>query len=103
MENEIPKSIYNIGKLAYPRTILTGKNYQVKKITKEIVDKNKNARQILIHGDFIITIGKKNVILTRFFLASMFFLLYNQPDKLQLQLLKTIFLLRSLEILSRVF
>ncbi|MBU2529921.1 MAG: hypothetical protein KKD35_02680 [Elusimicrobia bacterium] len=65
MENEIPKSIYNIGKLAYPLAILTGKNYQVKKITKEIVNKNKEAKQIEIPGDFIMTIGKKNVILTK--------------------------------------
>lgn len=65
MENEISKSIYNIGKLAYPLAILSGKNHQVKKVTKEIVNKNKEAKQIEIPGDFIITIGKKYVILTK--------------------------------------
>jgi len=65
VETDIQKNIYNIGKLAYPLAILTGKNYQVKKITKEIVSKDKESKQIEIPGDFIITISKKNVILTK--------------------------------------
>ncbi len=65
METDIQKSIYNIGMLAYPLAILTGKNYQVKKITREIVNKNKESKQVEIPGNFIITIGKKNVILTK--------------------------------------
>ena len=58
------KSIYNIGKLGYLLTILFGKNKEIKKVTKEIVDKNKGAKQIDIPGNLIITIGKKNVIIT---------------------------------------
>ena len=60
------ESIYNISKIGYLLTILFGRNKKIKKVTKEIECKNKETKQIEIPGEFIITIGKKNVILTKY-------------------------------------
>lgn len=66
MKTDIQKSLYNIGKIGYLLTILFGENREIKKVTKEILNKNKEVKQIEILGDFIITIGKKSVILTKY-------------------------------------
>jgi len=64
--HKIVKNVQNIGVTNYLFTIWTGKNRQVRQIIKrDWIDGNENKSEI-IPGDFIITIGRKAVILTKY-------------------------------------
>ncbi len=58
------ENIQDIGRFNYLWTIVTGKNRQIDKIIKQTYSKDKYSKKT-IFGDFIITIGKKAVILTK--------------------------------------
>ncbi len=59
------EDIQNIGRFNYLWTIFIGKNREIAKITKRIYNKNGYDEEN-INGDFIITIGNKAIILTKY-------------------------------------
>ena len=61
------EDIQSIGKINYLLTIITGKNREVKEIRKRDPNNGSEDNYETIHGDYIITIGRKAVIITQSF------------------------------------
>lgn len=59
------EDVQNIGFLNYLWTIITGKNREVIEITEREYKSDKYSEKT-VEGDFVITIGKKVVILTKY-------------------------------------
>lgn len=59
------EDVQNIGRFNYLWTIINGKNREIVKITERIYNEN-GYDEKSIDGDFIITIGKRAVILTKY-------------------------------------